>query len=113
MAVTKSSVRKSMDAKRKRFLKAAKTPSAIRFGNDRDALNFACWYYYHNYSAWMGNYIGLSDISYDEIYDLFTHKPDYEDMMGNLKEEYQDTKDAESKTLMELARLLRKRYGRK
>lgn len=114
MAVpTRSSIRKSMERKRAKFLKEAKTPCEVKFGNDRDALNFACWDYYYQYYAWHGNFLHLSEVTYDDFYGLFTTKIAYDDLMDSLKEDYSATKDKETKTLIDLARVLRRRYGGK
>lgn len=112
MVYTKAQIKKSMDTKRRRFLKNATTPKQIMFGQDALALEFSVEYYYYMYKAWMHNYIGLSEVSYDEEYSLFTHKNDYDDMMDNLKEIYSDTKEESVKKLISLAKVLRKRYGK-
>lgn len=109
-AYTKETVRKSMDAKRRMFLKDATAPKQIRFGEDKLALDFIVGYYYDQYKAWRGNYPKLSEVSYDDYYDMFVRKGDYEDMMDVLKEDYSNSKSESVKKLMATAKVLRNRY---
>lgn len=110
MAYTKSQIKKSMDAKRRKFLKEASTSKEVFFGNDALVLKFAVEHYYDQYKAWHGNYPNLREVSYDDYYDSFARKSDYDDMMDILKEDYSNSKSPTVKWLIDTAKELRKRY---
>lgn len=110
--VTLSAVKKSMNTKRLKFLKEATSAKEVRFGNDKEVLEFVSRHYTNQYNAWNGNYPGLREITYEDEYDLIAGR-DYSDMMEILKDDWDNARDPETKWLIEMARKLRKRYGRK
>lgn len=110
--VTLSAVKKSMNSKRLRFLKEADSAKKVRFGNDKEVLEFASRHYTFQYNAIHGNFPSLSEVSYEDYYDVIAGR-DYSDMMEILKTDWKEGGDPESKWLIDMARKLRKRYGRK
>lgn len=106
-----STVRNSMERKRRNYLAKAKTPKEVKFGQDLEVLTFAVNHYYDQYNAYHGNYPSLSETSYNDYHDMIAYKGDYDMMMEILLDDYDNAKAPETKALIQLARKLRKRYG--
>ena len=108
--VTLSAVKKSMNGKRLRFLKEADSAKKVRFGNDKEVLDFISRHYTDQYNAFHGNYPHLSEVSYEDYYDLIAGR-DYKLMMERLMDDWKESRDSKTKELIDMARKLRKRYG--
>ena len=110
--VTLSAVKKSMNSKRLKFLKNATSAKEIRFGNDKEVLEFASRFYVYQNDVFHGNVPYLSEISYDDWYDMMIGW-NYKIMMERLREDWKEGGDPRSKELIDTAMKLHKRYGRK
>lgn len=98
------SVKKWAETHRKAWLKHAKTPLQIEFGNDKNVL----WFYVESYNALnginRGNFPSAKDITYADML-ASLQAPNYEYM----KDEFE--MEGESQ-LFKLIQALHKKYGR-
>ena len=114
--LTLAEVRKKMAVKRRNYLKMASTNRDIALGMDDELYDWICKNYWYQYKINNGSVPSLSNSAtdYESLIKHITVKDYYEqicDIYKNHLEVYPNAK--EPKKLLDMARMLRRTYGRK